>query len=84
MTVHLVPIADDASRKGKSSKQLQADCDKAKKSAMIVFSDGPTAASSSSASSSSSGNKKATEKAEKKDKMWQFFSGRSKSGLSAK
>ena len=84
MTVHLVPIKDGDDRKGKSSKQLQADCDKAKKSAMMVFSDGPTAASSSSASSSSSGNKKATEKAEKKDKMWQFFCGRSKSGLSAK
>ncbi len=40
MTVHLVPIADDdTSRKGKSSKQLQADCDKSKKASMVVFSD---------------------------------------------
>ena len=83
MTVHLVPIADDDARKGKSSKQLQADCDKAKKSAMMVFSDGPTAASSSSASSSSSGKKTTLDKSEKKGKMWQFFCGRAKSAASA-
>ena len=77
MTVHLVPIKDGDDREGKSSTQLQADCDKSKKASMVVFSDGPSA-SASSLSASSSSKTNVLGKSEKKDKMWQFFCGRAK------
>ncbi len=74
MTVHLVPIKDGDDRKGKSSKQLQADCDKAKKASMVVFSDGPSASASCS-SASSTGKKNVLDKSDKKEKMWPFSAG---------
>ena len=79
MTVHLVPIKDGDDRKGKSSKQLNADCEKSKHASMVVFSDGPSASASSS-----SGKKIVLDKTEKKDKMWRLFCGRPKSGASTK
>ncbi len=83
MTVHLVPIKDGDDRKGKSSKQLNADCEKSKQASMVVFSDGPSASASSS-SASSSGKKSVLDKSDKKEKMWQFFCGCPKNGASTK
>ena len=80
MMVNLVPILDDNDRKGKTSKQLQADCDKAKVKSMVVFTDAVTTASSSS-SSFSSGKKAGLDTSEKKDKMWRYFCGSAKSAV---
>ena len=80
MMVNLVPILDDNDRKGKTSKQLQADCDKAKVKSMVIFTDAVSTASSSS-SSFSSGKKAGLDKSEKKDKMWRYFCGSAKSAV---